>query len=50
LGIEAWNGERKNRWYLLNLITIYQTTNRIDSAILFEKELIALDQEESIII
>jgi len=45
LGIEAWNGERKNRWYLLNLITIYQTTNRIDSAILFEKELIALEPQ-----
>jgi Tfp pilus assembly protein PilF len=43
LGLEAWNGERENRWYLLNLITIYQTTNRIDSAILFEKELIALE-------
>jgi len=43
LGIEAWKNERNNRWYLLNLITIYQTTNRIDSAILFEKELITLE-------
>jgi tetratricopeptide (TPR) repeat protein len=43
LGIEAWNGEKENRYYLLNLITIYQTTNKIDSAILFTKELIALE-------
>jgi Tfp pilus assembly protein PilF len=43
LGLEAWKSERKNRWYLLNLITIYQTTNQIDSAILFERELIALE-------
>jgi tetratricopeptide (TPR) repeat protein len=43
LGIEAWEGDKSNRWYLLNLITIYQTTNNIDSAILFTKDLIALE-------
>jgi tetratricopeptide (TPR) repeat protein len=47
MGIEAWNSEKQNRWYLLNLITIYQTTNKTDSAILFTKELIGLEPERA---
>jgi tetratricopeptide (TPR) repeat protein len=47
MGIEAWNSEKQNRWYLLNLITIYQTTNKTDSAILFTKELISLEPERA---
>src|SRR4030043_1199353 len=45
LGTEAWKSEKSNRWYLINLISIYQTTNNIDSAILYANELINLERE-----
>ena len=45
LGKEAYTLERNNRWYLMNLINIYQTTNQLDSAIILTKELINLEPE-----
>jgi len=44
-GTEAWKSERSNRWYLVNLISIYQTTNSFDSAIMYSNELIKLEPE-----
>ena len=45
LGKEAFALDNKNRWYLLNLINIYQTTNQLDSAVAFTRELIRLEPE-----
>jgi len=45
LGKEACALDNKNRWYLLNLINLYQTTNQLDSAVTFTRDLIRLEPE-----
>ncbi len=43
LGKEACAADPDNRWYLIHLIKLYQTSNQIDSAIIYNSLLIGLE-------
>jgi tetratricopeptide (TPR) repeat protein len=45
-GKEALLIEPKNKWYLINLLNLYQMTNQFDSAIILTKDLIRLYPEK----
>lgn len=44
-GIEAYKMEKKNRWFILHLIKIYQTVSELDSAIILARKLVQIEPE-----